>query len=136
MNALLFRFRRTAFDSQLKSTTHSLNLRSATSSPRPQPLRINLNLDGAPIASRAHTHLSHSQTSRLLSIFLSLDTPLPPLHLVCARLRHPPALALTTPTPSPLSHNTDTFAPSFRFIRYNKQLHSTIGCTNIVEFDP
>ena len=27
--------------------------------------RFNLNIDGAPIASRSHTHPSHSQTSRL-----------------------------------------------------------------------
>ncbi len=30
------------------------------------PVRINLNLDGASIASNSHTHPSHSQTSRLL----------------------------------------------------------------------
>jgi hypothetical protein len=40
-------------------------------------LRINLNLDGAPIASKSHTHPSHSQTSRLLSSSLSLGVPVP-----------------------------------------------------------
>ena len=34
-------------------------------------LRINLNIDGAPIASKSHTHPSHSQTSRLLTSSLS-----------------------------------------------------------------
>ena len=38
-------------------------------------LRINLNIDGAPIASRSHTHPSHSQTFRLLSSSLSLGIP-------------------------------------------------------------
>jgi hypothetical protein len=40
-------------------------------------LRINLNLDGAPIASKSHTHPSHSQTSRLLTSSLSLGVPVP-----------------------------------------------------------
>ena len=34
----------------------------------------NLNIDGAPISACAYTHPSHSQTSRLLSTSLSLDT--------------------------------------------------------------
>ncbi len=40
-------------------------------------LRITLNIDGAPITSRTHTHPSHSQTSRLLSSSLSLGVPVP-----------------------------------------------------------
>jgi hypothetical protein len=40
-------------------------------------LRINLNLDGAPIASKSHTHPAHSQTSRLLTSSLSLGLPVP-----------------------------------------------------------
>ena len=40
-------------------------------------LRINQNLDGAPIASKSHTHPPHSQTSRLLTSFLSLGVPVP-----------------------------------------------------------
>ena len=35
-------------------------------------LRINLNLDGAPITSKSHTHPSHSQTSRSFTSSLSL----------------------------------------------------------------
>jgi hypothetical protein len=40
-------------------------------------LRINLNIDGAPIASRSHTHPSHTQNSRLLTSSLSLGVPVP-----------------------------------------------------------
>ena len=40
-------------------------------------LRINLNIDGAPITSRTHTHPSHSKTSRLLTSSLSLGVPVP-----------------------------------------------------------
>jgi hypothetical protein len=40
-------------------------------------LRIVLNLDGVPIASKSHTHPSHSQTSRLLTSSLSLGLPVP-----------------------------------------------------------
>jgi hypothetical protein len=40
-------------------------------------LRVNLNLDGAPIASNSHTHPSHSQSSRLLTSALSLGVPVP-----------------------------------------------------------
>jgi hypothetical protein len=40
-------------------------------------LRVNLNLDGAPIASSSHSHPSHSQTSRLLTSSLSLGVPVP-----------------------------------------------------------
>ena len=40
-------------------------------------LRINLNLDGAPITSKSHTYPSHSQTVRLLTSSLSLGVPVP-----------------------------------------------------------
>jgi hypothetical protein len=40
-------------------------------------LRITLNLDGATIISKSHTHPSHSQTSRLLTSSLSLGIPVP-----------------------------------------------------------
>ena len=66
----LFHFRRAAFYSQLKSKVGTI-LAKATA------LRINLNIDGAPIASRSHTHPLHSQTSRLLSSSLSLGIPFP-----------------------------------------------------------
>jgi hypothetical protein len=37
--------------------------------------RINLNLDGSSIASKSHTHPSHSQDSRLFTSSLSLGVP-------------------------------------------------------------
>jgi hypothetical protein len=55
-----FHFRRAAFLTQLKSKGGLALAKTAA-------LRINLNLDGAPIASKSHTHPSHSQTSRLLT---------------------------------------------------------------------
>jgi hypothetical protein len=55
-----FHFRRAAFAQQLKSRV-GLTLAKAAA------LRITLNLDGAPIISKSHTHPSHSQTSRLLT---------------------------------------------------------------------
>jgi hypothetical protein len=64
------RFCRAAFHSQLKSKVGNV-LAKATA------LRINLNIDGAPISSRAHTHPSHSQTPRLLFTSLSLGTAFP-----------------------------------------------------------
>jgi len=65
-----FHFRRAAFSQQLKSKV-GLALAKAAA------LRITLNLDGAPIASKSHTHPSHSQTSRLLTSSLSLGVPVP-----------------------------------------------------------
>ncbi len=56
----VFHFRRAAFLQQVKSKV-GLALAKAAA------LRIVLNLDGAPIASKSHTHPSHSQTSRLLT---------------------------------------------------------------------
>ncbi len=38
-------------------------------------LRITHNLDGVSIISKSHTHPSHSQTSRLLTLSLSLGIP-------------------------------------------------------------
>jgi hypothetical protein len=66
----MFHFRRAAFSQQFKSKV-GLALAKAPA------LRTNLNLDGAPIASKSHTHPSHSQTSRLLTSSLSLGAPVP-----------------------------------------------------------
>ncbi len=63
-----FHYRRAVFSSQLKSKIGNILAKSAA-------LRINLNIDGEPIASRSHTHPSHSQTSRLLTSSLSLGVP-------------------------------------------------------------
>jgi hypothetical protein len=65
-----FHFRRAAFFANLKSKIGNLLAKGAA-------LRINLNLDGAPIASKSHTHPSHSETSRLLTSSLSLGVPVP-----------------------------------------------------------
>ena len=60
-----FHFRCAAFSSQLKSKVGHILAKAAA-------LRINLNIDRPPIASRSHTHPSHSQPSRLLTSSLSL----------------------------------------------------------------
>jgi hypothetical protein len=65
-----FHFRRAAFSSQLKSKIGNMLANAAA-------LRITLTIDGAPLASRSHTHPSHSQTSRLLTSSLSLGVPVP-----------------------------------------------------------
>jgi hypothetical protein len=69
-NSGLFHFRHVAYSAQLKSKCG--NLLDKTTA-----LCINLNLDGAPITSKSHTHPSHSQTSRLLTSSLSLGVPVP-----------------------------------------------------------
>ena len=51
----LFHYKRAAFSSQLKSKVGNILAKAAA-------LRIPLNIDGAPVASRSHTHPSHSQT--------------------------------------------------------------------------
>jgi hypothetical protein len=66
----MFHFRRAAFSSMLKSRVSSILAKAAA-------LRINLNLDGASITSKSHTHPSHSQTSRLLTSSLSFGVPVP-----------------------------------------------------------
>jgi hypothetical protein len=66
----LFHFRRAAFSSLLKSRVGTILAKAAA-------LRITLNLDGAPITSKSHTHSSHSQSSRLLTSSLSLGVPVP-----------------------------------------------------------
>ena len=65
-----FTFRRAVFLSQSQRKV-GLTLAKA------EALRININLDGAPIASKSHTHPSHSQTSRLLTSSLSLGVSVP-----------------------------------------------------------
>jgi hypothetical protein len=65
-----FHFRRSVFSCGLRSKVGLVLAKTAV-------LCINLNLDGAPIASKSHTHPSHSQTSRLLTSSLSLGVPVP-----------------------------------------------------------
>jgi hypothetical protein len=57
-------YRRAAFSSQLKVRVGNILAKAAA-------LCINLNIDGASIASKSHTHPSHSQTPRLLTSSLS-----------------------------------------------------------------
>ena len=66
----IFTFKRAAFLSQLKAKVGSTLAKAAA-------LCVNLNIDGAPITSRSHTHPSHSHTSRLLTSSLSLGVPVP-----------------------------------------------------------
>ena len=49
-------------------------------------LRINLNIDGAPISTRAPTHPSHSGTFLTLYTSLSVDTTFPHSTCVCETL--------------------------------------------------
>ena len=65
-----FHYLRVAFSSILKPRVGNILTKD-------EVLRITLNLDGAPIISRTHTHPSHSQTSRLLTSSLSLGVPVP-----------------------------------------------------------
>jgi hypothetical protein len=70
----LFHFHRAVFAQHLKSRV-GLDLAKVST------LRITLNLDGAPIISKSHTHPSHSQTSRLLTSSLPSGVPVPrPTH--------------------------------------------------------
>jgi hypothetical protein len=66
----MFHFRRAAFSAQLKSKVGLALAKAAV-------LRITLNLDGAPITSKSHTHPSHSQNSRLLTSSLCLGISVP-----------------------------------------------------------
>ena len=66
----VFHYRRAAFSSLLNSRVGNILSKSAA-------LRITLNLDGTPLTSKSHTHLTHSQSSRLLTLSLSLGVPIP-----------------------------------------------------------
>ncbi len=65
-----FHFNHTVFLGQLKT-------KIVSSLAKASALRVNLNIDGAPITSRSHTHSSHSQVSHLLTSSLSLGVPVP-----------------------------------------------------------
>ena len=65
-----FHYKRAAFSSNLKSKVGNILAKAAA-------LRITLNVDGAPVASRSHTHPSHSQTSRLFTSSMSLGVTVP-----------------------------------------------------------
>ncbi len=65
-----FHYKRVTFASHLKSKVGNILAKAVV-------LRIILNIDGAPVASRSHTHPSHSQTSRLLTSSMSLGVTVP-----------------------------------------------------------
>ena len=65
-----FHFKRAAFSSQLKSKVGNILVKASA-------LRITLNVDDTPMASRSHTHPSHSQTARLLTSSMSLGIAVP-----------------------------------------------------------
>ncbi len=65
-----FNFRRAAFLIQLQRKVGLVLAKTAA-------LRININIDGTPIASKSHTHPSPSQTSRLLTSSSTLGVPVP-----------------------------------------------------------
>ncbi len=60
----LFHFLRSVFSVTLTGKVGSTLTKTVA-------LRISLNIDGSPITSKTHTHPSHSQTSRLLTLFLT-----------------------------------------------------------------
>ncbi len=66
----VFHYRRAAFSSQINSKVGNILVKAAC-------LRVTLNIDGTPIASRSHIHPSPSQTSRLLRSSLLLGVPVP-----------------------------------------------------------
>ena len=71
-----FHYLRAAFSSQLKSKIGNILAKAAA-------LRITLNIDGAPIVSRSHTHPSHSQNFsfiNLVFIFRCSSSPCNPLY--------------------------------------------------------
>jgi hypothetical protein len=65
-----FHYRRAAFSSLIKSRVGNILAKAVA-------LRININLDGSPIAFKSLTHPTHSQTSRLLTSSLSVGVPVP-----------------------------------------------------------
>jgi hypothetical protein len=75
-----FHYHRAAFSSMLKSRVGNILAKVAGS-------RININLDGSPIAFKSLTHPAHSQTSRLLTSSLSLGVPVPRPTRVCEACR-------------------------------------------------
>jgi hypothetical protein len=58
-------------------TKPAFELRVGLALAKAAALRITLNLDGATITCKSHTHPSHSETSRLLTSSLSLGVPVP-----------------------------------------------------------
>ena len=65
-----FHYYRVVFSSMIKSRVGNILTKVVA-------LRITINLDGTPITSKSHTHLTNSKSSRLLTSSLSLGVPVP-----------------------------------------------------------
>jgi hypothetical protein len=72
----LMHFRHAVFSSQLKAKVGKILAKAAAP-------RIFLNIDGAPIPSKSHTHPSHWQTFRLRT-----SSPAQPSVIVCEACRY------------------------------------------------
>ena len=88
-----FQYKRAAFSSQLKSKVGNILAKAAA-------LRITLNIDGAPVASRSHTHptpitLVNYSFINLVYVFRCYSSP---RHPVYARRVDPSALAFSLPS--------------------------------------
>ena len=66
----LYHYKRASFSSHLRDKVGNILAKDAG-------LRITLNVDDTPVASRSHTHPSHSQTTRLLTSSMSLGITVP-----------------------------------------------------------
>ena len=71
-----FHYKRVSISSQFKSKVGNILAKTGA-------LWITLNIDDAPVASRSHTHPSHSQTARLLTSSMSLGITVLTPHSVC-----------------------------------------------------
>ena len=65
-----YHYKCTVFSSQLRVKVDNILDKAAA-------LRITLNVDDEPVASRSHTHPSHSETTRLLTSSMSLGITVP-----------------------------------------------------------
>jgi hypothetical protein len=82
-----FHFRRAAFSSQLKSKVGNILAKAAA-------LRITSNIDGAPIASKSHTHITLANLSFVNLVFIFRCSS-PSCNPVYARHVDPSALAFS-----------------------------------------
>ena len=110
----LIRLRRAAFYSQLKSKVGNIRTKATA--------YVSTSTSMALLWLHTQSHLPITNFSSLIH-FPFLRYPLPPLHLVCARLSPPPALAIS------LSYHRHPYLflpPSSRFLRYNEFESSSV----------
>ena len=65
-----YHYKRVVFSSQVRTKVGNILTKAAA-------LRITLNVDDAPVASRSHTHPSHLETCRFLTSSMSLGITVP-----------------------------------------------------------